>query len=247
MAGSLSISDEDALYLNRLNTGHALCHKEGMERPIECAVSDDVKSHAISDQKIQRIMSNLNTKTLHSFETYELAALLKNDGKELTLKFLNSLCTVNSGKVNELVSSAKKELRKLLVLGNIHTRFNETVFADYIAKQIFELLNKGIYCKVPKLPENLKQTLLEVINKPDEGQHGKLLICFNELWNVSEAKLFITEVVENLSFKHLVQNKSDFAIEDVKSIVSSFFIVPDEKLVEIIAHNLTDQKGTAND
>ncbi len=247
LAGSLSISDEDALYLNRLNTGHALCHKEGMERPIECAVSDDVKSHAISDQKIQRIMSNLNTKTLHSFETYELAALLKNDGKELTLKFLNSLCTVNSGKVNELVSSAKKELRKLLVLGNIHTRFNETVFADYIAKQIFELLNKGIYCKVPKLPENLKQTLLEVINKPAEGQHGKLLICFNELWNVSEAKLFITEVVENLSFKHLVQNKSDFAIEDVKSIVSSFFIVPDEKLVEIIAHNLTDQKGTAND
>lgn len=65
LAGSLSISDEDALYLNRLNTGHAICHKEGMDRPVECAILDDVKSYAISNQKIHRIMTSLNIKTLH--------------------------------------------------------------------------------------------------------------------------------------------------------------------------------------
>jgi len=246
LAGSLNISDDDALYLNRLNTGNALCHKEGMERPVECVVLDEVKSLAYSDSKIKRIMTSLNTKPLHSPETYELAALLKNKGKELTVKFLNSLCTIDSSNVNELVSSAKKELRKLLVLGNIHTRFNESVFADYITKQIFELLNKGIYCILPKFPENMKRTLFEVITKSDESQYKELLIFFKKLWNVPEAKLFINEVVENLSFKYLFQNKLDFTSENVKSTVSSFFIIPEKQLVEMIAHNVIDQKGFAN-
>lgn len=246
LAGSLSISDDDALYLNRLNTGHALCHKEGMERPVECVVLDDVKSRAISDQKIQRIMATLNNKVLHSFEAYELAALLKNNGKELAVKFLNSLCTINPSNVNELVSSAKKELRKLLVHGNLHTRFNETLFADYMTKQIFELLSKGFYCKLPKFPENLKQTLVEVINGSDKEQHEKLLNYLRNLWNVSETRPLIYDTVKNLSLKYLSRKKIDFTIENIKSTVDSFFLMPDKQFVKVIVHNVFNHKGVAN-
>jgi hypothetical protein len=246
LAGSLSISDDDALYLSRLNTGHALCHKEGMERPVECDILDDVKSYAISDQKIYREMAKLKIKTLHSFEAYELAVLLKNNGKELAVKFLNSLCTIKSNNLNELVSSAEKELQKLLLLGNIHTCFNETIFADYITKQIFELLTKGVYCKTLKFPENLKQILLEVVENSDKIQYEILMKCFIELWCVSQAKDFIIEVVENLSFKYLIQNKSDFSFKNVASVVSTLFLTPDKKLVEMITQDVINEKGVVN-
>ena len=247
LAGSLSICDDDALYLNRLNTGHALCHKEGMERPVECVVIDDVKSHAISNSNYNIRRTRENQKPLHSSEAYELAGLLGISGKELAVKFLNSLCTIDSCNMQKLVSLAEKELRKLLVRGNLHTRFNATLFADYMTKQIFELLSKGVYCKLPKFPENLKQTLSDVINKPDDRQHGNLLIYFKELWDVTEANLFIYNVVENLSLKYLSQKKMKLTIGNVKSTVESFFLMPDKQLVEMIAHNVINQKGVVND
>lgn len=246
LAGSLSISDDDALYLNRLNTGHALCHKEGMERPVECIVIDDVKSHAIGDDNYNIRRTKSDQKPLHSFETYELAALLKNDGKKLAVKFLNSLCTIDSSNMQELVSLAEKELRKLRVRGNLHTRFNEMLFADYVTKQIFELLNKGVYYKVHKFPENLKQTLSEVINKPNEEQYEKLRAYFKELWNVTEVRYFITATVEHLSLESLAK-KNGFTIDDIESTVKSLFLIHDQQLFEEISKNIISLKGVVND
>ncbi|MGI6387146.1 MAG: hypothetical protein ACOX2W_08430 [Desulfomonilia bacterium] len=85
LAGSLSIDDYDALYLNRLKTGHALCHKEGMGRPVECAVLSDVDSHAISDKKIKSLMEYLVPESLHGYQAYQIDACLVKLGKRWSL------------------------------------------------------------------------------------------------------------------------------------------------------------------
>ena len=86
LAGSLSISEEDALYLNRLTTGHALVHKEGMERPIECAIINDIESFGISDSKVQKVMSKKGLdKSSHPFEVYEISQIFNKKGKELII------------------------------------------------------------------------------------------------------------------------------------------------------------------
>jgi len=246
LAGSLSISDQDALYLNRLITGNALCHKEGMARPVECSVIDNIMSKAISDEKIYRKMKKHEVRPLHSPETYELALLLKENGKELIVRLLNSLCTIESKRINELVNKAEEEIHKLLVFNNIHTRFNKIIFADYITKQIFELLNKGVYCIVPKFPENLKQTLFNVINKSDEIQHRKLVELFKEYWKVNDLKLFINELVGNLSIKYLIDKGYDLSNQKLKSTISSFFLIYNEQLIIDISQMINGLKGDVN-
>jgi len=247
LAGSLSISDDDALYLNRLNTGHALCHKEGMERPVECKIFNDVESGARSEEKIHELMAKLNIRTLHSFEAYELSTLLGDNGKEVVVKLLNSLCTIDLNSVNDLVDLAKEGLRKLLVRGNFHTCFNEEIFTDYIILQIFELLSKGIYCQEPKFPKNLKRILFETIEHPNKNNYEELMSNLKTYWKVEDIKPFIIEVVENLVFKYLIKNNADFKVADEKSVIKSFFLISDDQFVEEIFTNIIKRKGSYND
>jgi len=242
LAGSLSISNDDALYLNRLSTGYALCHKEGMERPVECAVLNDIKSHAISDHKIQKIMSGCNAEAIHSFGAYELSLLQNITQKEFIVKLFNSLCSIEKYEINKLVSFAEKELHRLFVLNGSYMKFDKKLFADYMTKQIFELLNKGIYCRLEKFPKNMKQTLFEVIEKTNEDKYEKTLSDLKSFWKVTEPKLFISNVVKNLSFKYLIEKNSEFTVENARLTVSSFFLVPDEQFVETIARSVLSQK-----
>lgn len=247
VAGSLSISDEDALYLNRLNTGHALCHKEGMDRPVECAVFDNVTSHAISDDRVKKEMKSANVDSLHFYETYELSGLLNTKGKELTVKLLNSLLTTSSDKSKDVILIAKVEFKKLLTLKNIRSQYTERVIDDFFAKQIFELLNKGIYCKTFKFPENTKNAIGELLKDPTDDNHKKVIKIFEKIWNTSDVKSMILEIVENLTIKYVISNKLKKKKNDITSVVSSFFLFNESVVIKEIIQNVEKSLGGNND
>lgn len=175
LAGSLSIDDYDALYLNRLRTGHALCHKEGMGRPVECVVLSDVDSHAISDKKVERSMASLVSESIHGYQAYQIDAWLGEAGKELVIKFFNSLVTLQSDELERLIGMAREEMQKLLALKDVQYRTLDSFFSDYIALQVMMLLNKGIYCRKNPIPGNLKKILISVINNPTEESKIELV------------------------------------------------------------------------
>jgi len=248
LAGSLSISDEEALYLNRLNTGHALCHKEGMERPVECVVSNDVKSHAISDEKIFRVMKSVTTKNvLHDHQAYELDSLLKTDGKELVIKALNSFVLVKLEDLIKLQTIANNGLQKLLLLHNIHNHYEKKIFADYFSLQVMKLINTGIYSQHNRSPENLKSTLFQIIKTPSAATQKQLLKCLDQIWKPTKAVGFIEDVVENLTLQYLFNNDLDITRDVVKKTVSSFFLLPNEKLTTEISEKLFKREGICYD
>jgi len=227
LAGSLSISDEDALYLNRLVTGHALCHKEGMERPVECLIKDDVESLAISNEKVYKIMREKNIRSLHNSQTYELAELLGKKGKELIVKLLNSLLTIEYSGIKKLIDYAKSQLRKLIILKNIRTQYNDSILLDYFVKQIFELVNKGVYCKTFKLPKDIKKNVSDLFISQTETLYKAVFNGFNEIWETKNPANYIKEVVENLVIKYIFNVKKELSDEDTKSAVSSYFLLTD--------------------
>lgn len=140
---SLSIDDHDALYLNRLKTGHALCHKEGMGRPVECAVLSNVNSCAIEDDKVKRLMASLTPKPLHSYQAYQIDAHLGEAGKELAIKFFNSLLILQSDKLVHLRETAKGKMKQILALKNVAHLFNDSLFSDYFSLQIDQDATQG--------------------------------------------------------------------------------------------------------
>lgn len=229
LAGSLSIDDYDALYLNRLKTGHALCHKEGMGRPVECAVLSDVVSHAISDAKVKKSMSSLTCKTLHGDQAYQIDAWLGEAGKELAIKFFNSLVTMQSSDVGRLIEKTKEEMQKLQTLRGVPFRIDDSCFSDYFVLRVMVLLNKGIYCPKNPFPGNLKTKLLGVINKPTVESKTELVDCLSALWKPIPANHFVEDVIESLTFQYLSKKSSDVSLLKIEKAVSSFLLLVVDK------------------
>jgi len=215
LAGSLSIDD----------CGHALCHKEGMGRPVECVVSNDVKSHAISDARIHRLMNLTTSYTLHDHQAYQLDTLLGRAGTELVVKLFNSLVISEVNILNRLQSVFEVEMRKLIVINNINTQFDEVIFRDYFTLKAMVLINAGIYCRYNSVPSDFKLILSVVMKKPSEENRGKLIKSLNVLWEPRKAGCFIDEVVENLTIQYLLKNKLESNRKDITKIVSSFFLL----------------------
>ncbi len=241
LAGSLSINDDDALYLNRLKTGHALCYKEGMGKPVECAILNDINSHAISDAKIKRLMVSLKDKSLHSYQSYQMNALLGNDGKELCIKFFNSLILMQTKDLSFLVSNAKKEMNKLLILNDIAYKLDDSLFTDYMSLQIMVLLSKGIYFRKNPIPDALKAKLNEVIDKPNESSQKQLIDALGEFWKPTAPKDFIEDVVENLAIHYIYKNRKGKNLEEIQGIVSSFLLLKEQETIRKIAQKIKEE------
>jgi len=245
LAGSLSIDDYDALYLNRLKTGHALCYKEGMGRPVECAVLSDVDSHAISDKKIEKLMESLTDKALHSYQAYQIEAWLGKAGRELVVKFFNSIATIKPYDLDKLTRKMKEEMQKLLPLRDVQFRINDSYFSDYFVLQIMVLLNKGIYCQKNLFPSNLKKILLSVINMPTEESQTKLVDTLSALWKPITVPDFIEDVMENLTIRYLYQNHSEISPNKIESAVSSFLLLENTDMTRNISRKiLSRMEGT---
>ena len=232
LAGSLSISDEDALYLNRLTTGHALCHKEGMERPVECAIINDIKSFAISDKKVYEVMGErLKNKPLHPFEVYELSQVLGKKGRELIVSFLNSLCTIPSSELKKLIKVFATKIKQHIAISVTH--FEDEFISDYVTKHILTLLTHGIYQRKNKLPNGLKKAIYSVLETSEEKNLFILKGLLKEYWSLSTVE-FISKVVTELSLKHILKNNNETNTSSIE-IVSSYFLIENISIVTEIS------------
>lgn len=243
LAGSLSIDDYDALYLNRLKTGHALCHKEGMGRPVECAVLSDVDSHAISNEKVKRSMESLSRETLHGYQAYQIDALLGEAGRELIIKLFNSLVTLQSDELDKLIGMAKEEMKKISVLRDVQYQIDDSYFSDYFALQVMVLLNNGIYCQRNPFPGNLKTMLLGVINKPTKESQTELVNSMGTLWKQIPVKCFIENIIENLTIRYFYKYSSEVGLSEIENAVSSFFLLVDKDTIRKISQKVQNKMG----
>lgn len=240
LAGSLSISDNDALYLNRLKTGFALCHKEGMEKPVECSILNDVKSFAISDERVKQLNSANNF--LHHYESYEISNIFANKGKALIIQFVNSLFVIDFMDLSNLISKAQEEFNKLLVLNNIRIKYDIKITNDFFVKGILELLIKGIYCRTYKYPKDLKAKLINLLNEPNENNFKVLKQSFEGLWETNNTKDFIEEVIRELSINIYKKNKMK-----ISNIISSYYLLIDNNSISRIESSIINILGVIND
>lgn len=246
LAGSLSIDDYDALYLNRLKAGHALCHKEGMGRPVECSVLSDLDFHAISDDKVKRLMTSLNYKSLHSYQAYQVDAWLGDAGRELCVRFFNSLITIQVEGLNQLVGVAHKELNKLLTVCDVQCKVDSLFLQDYFSLQVMVLLNKGVYARRNAMPNDLKAMFSSAISEPTKECRGRLVDSLNLLWHPFVAGDYINDVIASLTIQHLYKNDLKINQEEVENAVSSFLLCEDNDLAQNIARNILNSMRGAH-
>jgi len=221
LAGSLGINDDDALYLNRLRTGHALCHKEGMAKPVECAVKNNFLSLAQSDNKIFKLMQQKISVVLHPFEAYEISELLSGKGTTVCIQFLNSLAVSENITMQELFEDASNKLKQQLKLVNYKHEVSKGILSSYICKEVTRLLTCGIYCVQLKLPDGFVKVLSDTIGNADASGSVQIKELLKEMWNVPQVEDFVIDVVSEL-LKNYV-GKTDFKITEKD--ISEYFIL----------------------
>ncbi len=245
LSGSLGIDENDALYLNRLKTGHALYYREGMGKPVECVVINDVESYAVSDEKVKRVMSSLSYDTLHSYKTYQIDTWLGKSGQEVCIKFFNSLITTEPKKLVELRDKANEELNNLLLSKNGQYEIDIPEFSDYCSLKIMNLLTKGIYARHRALPVGIKKLLLNTINEPTGKHRNELIKSLNIYWEPYDPVQYIKEVIANLTTRYIYTHKLQFSREEVNKTVSTFLLLEDSKIIDEITKLVMPDKGEA--
>lgn len=232
LAGSLGIDDDDALYLNRLRTGHALCHKEGMAKPVECAVNNSFSSLAQSDNKIFKMMQQQNSAVLHPFEAYEISELLSGKGTKVCIQFLNSLAVSQDITINELYEDASNKLTLQLKLANIKHEISKDILSSYFCKEVTRLLTSGIYCVKPKLPDAFVKVLSDSIGNTGVSGAVQIRKLLKEMWNVPQVEDFVIDAVIELLKKYV--GKTDFKITE-KDIAEYFICHSQTSIQRVIS------------
>jgi len=220
LAGSLGINDDEALYLNRLRTGHALCHKEGMAKPVECAVKNNFLSLAKSDNKILKLMKQKISVVLHPFEAYEISELLSGKGTTVCIQFLNSLAVSENITMQELFEDASNKLKQQLKLVNYKHEVSKEILSSYICKEVTRLLTCGIYCVKPMLPDGFVKILNDSIAKANASDILQVKKYLKEIWNLEHVEDFIVDAVSELIKKYV----NDKYIKITEKNIAEYFI-----------------------
>jgi len=228
LAGSLGINDDEALYLNRLRTGHALCHKEGMAKPVECAVNNNFLSLAQSDTKIFKMMQQQNSAVLHPFEAYEISEILSGKDTTVCIQFLNSLAVSQDITMQELFEEASNKLTQQLRLANVKHGISNNILSSYLCKEMIRLLTSGIYCVKPKLPDGFVKVLNELIVNNDASGCVQIKKLLKERWNVTQAEDFVIDAVLELLKKYVEKTGFKIAEKDI----AEYFICHSQKSIQ---------------
>ncbi len=206
LAGSLSLKDEDALYLNRLKTGFALCHKEGMEKPVEFKVEANVRKFAITDETIYNRMQNkFKQATLYDTDVYELKTWLDNEPatNEVVAKFINQLCLFGFEGLKDSIINLVKGLENIIYLSkqSIYQDFKEETLLAYTVEKLMYLLGQGLYRGKGSFPKGIRKQLQSILsNRVNQAHYDSLLKTLSDYWQ-KDAKEFITHLIDQLA-KH---------------------------------------------
>ncbi len=104
----LGLEEQECRYLNQLSAGTALAHKEGMSKPVEISVFNELPNEAIGDIRI-KVEGQEPELALH-----ESGLLDSRDLRAIALRLLHSLFLSNA-ELDDLLPEAIKLLRSLFL------------------------------------------------------------------------------------------------------------------------------------
>lgn len=237
LAGSLNIGDHDALYLNQLVTGHALCHKEGMELPVEVVFPNNVEKNGIDNDKVKEIMKTHLCSSLHSSRAFQLQKILKEEGKQMLTKFLNSLGVSGEDHFSELPDTLLTELKNIIWKNKISNFFYDEDLVDYAILQIVELFRDGVYNNKGLLPNNINEHFRNLFQSKDKNSYDSLIAILDNYFEEQFAVKCLY-LVQNMVNTHFESSSDKISTqEDIIYVVNDCLLIKDIRTINSILTN----------
>lgn len=239
MANTIGLAEDRAMQLGVLESGYALCHKEGMALPTVVKVSNtytDISGTALSLDVFvsDEGLYNRNRDQFAKINMATIRNILDNEEvtKLLGLRLLNTLFIESSAIYKSGCESAVKQLTSCLYQKDAQLILCDDitkVVADYLSEVLLNILLRGVYC-APELPaDEVLQTLHKTFYVPAEKYASQLRAQLAKVYGCNIEKFATQNIVELI--RRIL--KSD---TDIDGTVRGYFTnVSDKTVATIVA------------
>jgi hypothetical protein len=198
VASSLCINEAEALYLGQLTTGHALVHKEGMEKPLECLVYNDIHIGCITDEKVHSLMKSYKQNDIKQHSSYSIN-LNREERQWVLFKFLNTLAWNNMINIDlkDIVKTVQNDI--LIRLPNV---VSEKELNSYIAKSLIEAISyKMFWAQNYSFKSGFLETCYKLFDKKTDDSAFDFLKILSDTWGVNAEGLLQDNLINYLKIK----------------------------------------------
>lgn len=225
LTGSLNQSDEDTLYLGSLKTGHALCHKEGMDKPIEVEINYSDDSWQVSNENVKKLAQN---KKLLPEDVYlelnEFKSIVGIKGTSVCIRFMNSILVASEGEILKTISKTLEDIESILKQKGYHDAFGKETISTYIIESCTSLFSQGIYSRNRLIPKNINAILKSILVEKQIGRVSELQAVIKEYWKTPSLIDYVQDIICELSLQRLLRKQRRFSDGEIACFVNNYFI-----------------------
>lgn len=240
IANTIGLSKEEALYLGRLKTGFAVCHKEGMANPINIKVGH-IYDRFISDAKLY---SKKPEERKESINLSIIDSSLQNIIDENSTKLLRTLMMCDVNLVVKSIKKVKEDTEDSLISKNIKLIFPTSeelnrILSKKIGESIVKFLENGIFTLNKIVSEELFSKIMCVIQNPEEEKINELKEIMEKEYERRLRKKIKEIIIQEIKAEITSENISKV---DIVNSVKQFFILTADKDIDEIIENLKGEK-----
>lgn len=227
MANTIGIDSDDAMQLGTLSTGKALCHKEGMSKPVKVDIipTTDIK---LTDEMLYTGKAEDRVKRINLSILRE--ALGNNSQEELTIRVLNSLLMQDEKSVALSIDKKREEIRKAYLRNGVSFiggGQERELQSKIIAEELLQLFMRGTY-KIKEIVSNdMERELNDTVSNPTQQHIDKLREYLREAYGDDpkyKGKFIVTLLVTN-QYRDGV---------DIRKTIDNYFLYPTKELSDEI-------------
>lgn len=226
MANTIGIEAKDAMQLGFLKMGRALCHKEGMVRPVTVSIipTEDIM---VTDGMLYNEDTN---ERIHKINLSILNEAVGNKLTELTIKLLNSLLMQDTPYVKIAIEKYRKEIKRRYLMNGVPLVINgheRELQTEIMTKNVENLLIGGVYRIKSLVSDQLGEELYLTIQNPSKEHIDRLRELLKKAYEddpVYKGWYYVAMLVINQYSKGM----------NIRDTVKNYFIAYDDETVDNI-------------
>lgn len=226
MANTIGIESEDAMQLGTLKMGEALCHKEGMNKPVtvsiipteDIIVTDGMLYNGNTNERIWKINLSIMNEAIGN----RLA--------DSTVGLINSLLIQDYQYVRASIEKYREKIKKTYLMNGvplITSGKERDLQSEIIAISLEQFFMRGIYRVKGLISDELESELRATIKNPSDTHIDNLRKLLAKAYDDDpkyKGQFFVAMLVVNQYVEGM----------NVRDTIKNYFIVSDNESVECI-------------
>jgi len=225
----LGLDEHECRYLNQLSAGTALAHKEGMSKPVEVSIFNQLQNSVVGDVKIKSLSEERNPDLPLKLAPHESGLLDSQHLAAIALRLIYSLFLSNF-ELKDLLSDAITTIRKAEQLTDVSDKTIEQALREWFRRILFSTTLGFVGEKSPD------KAVLEAVDRlwADRMRfdRGRFMSKFDK-WLGDDSRERIKAYLLNSVIYERGQKKMS-----VEQVVDKIFLVEDREIKQEIINDV---------